>query len=80
MSEVEIFTLTNCPNCHRLMMMLDKANIPYKEYNIETSAESLAEAAYRGIVQEQYPVVYIDGRRMPADTPVHYFEMIQGLR
>ena len=80
MTEVEIFTLIDCPNCHRLKMMLDRANVSYVEYNIETSTEALAEAAYRGIVQEQYPVVYIDGKRMPADTPVHYFEMIQGLR
>lgn len=80
MSEIEIFTLITCPNCHRLIMMLDRAKIPYREYNIEKSAEALAEAAYRGITQEQFPVVYIDGRRLPADTPVHYFETIQGMR
>ena len=80
MSEIEIFTLISCPNCHRLMMMLDREGVPYTEYNIEESAEALAEAAYRGIVQEQYPVVYVNGKRLPADTPVHYFEQIQGER
>lgn len=77
MSEIEVFTLTECPNCKRLEMMLNKAGIPFAEYNIETSNEALAEAAYRGIVQEQYPVVYIDGKRLSADTPIRYFEQIQ---
>ena len=77
MSEIEIFSLITCPNCHRLMMMLDKAGIPYKEYNIEKSNEALAEAAYRGIVQEQYPVVYIDGRRLATSTPADYFQSIK---
>lgn len=76
MKQIEIFTLETCPNCHRLMMMLDRANVPYTEYNIDRSNEALAEAAFRGIVQEQFPVVYIGGKRLPADTPVHYFEQI----
>ena len=77
MSEIEVFTLISCPNCLRLEMMLDRAGIPYTEYSIEKSTDALAEAAYRGIVQEQYPVVYIDGKRLPADTPIHYFEQIK---
>ena len=77
MSEIEVFTLITCSNCLRLEMMLDRAGIPYTEYNIEKSTDALAEAAYRGIVQEQYPVVYIDGKRLPADTPIHYFEQIK---
>ena len=77
MSEIEVFTLITCPNCKKLEMMLDRAGIPYTEYNIEKSTEALAEAAYRGIVQEQYPVVYIDGKRLPADTPIRYFEQIK---
>ena len=76
MKEIEIFVLNNCPNCKRLEMMLDKAGIRYTAYNIESSTEALAEAAYRGIVSEQYPVVYINGRRLPANTPSRYFEEI----
>ena len=75
--EIEIFSLEKCTACHRLMMMLDRAGIPYREYNVEESDEALAEAAFRGIVQEQYPVVYIDGKRLSAATPADYFKQIK---
>ena len=42
--DIEIFSLEDCPNCHRLMMMLDRAGIAYTELNIERSDEAMAEA------------------------------------
>lgn len=77
MTEIEIFSLENCPNCKRLSMMLDQAGIPYAYLNIETSNDALAEAAFRGILDSQFPVVYIDGQRLPAMTPVDYFKKIK---
>ena len=74
---ITIFSLIDCPNCHRLMMMLDRAGISYEEMNIEKSNEALAEAAFRGILNCQYPVVYIDDVKLDAMTPVEYFQKIK---
>lgn len=76
--DIEIFSLEDCPNCHRLMMMLDRAGIAYTELNIERSDEAMAEAAFRGIINSQYPVVYIDGVKLDAMTPAEYFQRIKG--
>ena len=77
MSKIEIFTLKECPNCHRLMMMLDRAGIVYEEMNIEASDDAMAEAAFRGILNCQYPVVYIGGMKLDAMTPIEYFQEIK---
>lgn len=77
MSKIEMFVLNDCPNCKRLEMMLDKAGIPYSAYNIEQSNDALAEAAFRGILNCQYPVVYINEVKLDAMTPVEYFEEIK---
>ena len=78
MSRIEVFCIDDCPNCKKLCMMLDRAKIIYSHYNLDRSTDDLAEAAYRGIMNEPYPVVFIDGVKLPSATPVEYFKQIQG--
>lgn len=77
MSRIEVFCIDNCPNCKRLCMMLDQAKIIYSHFNLDHSADDLAEAAYRGIMNEPFPVVFIDGKKLDPATPVEYFKEIQ---
>ena len=77
MSNIEVFCINNCPNCKKICMMLDRANIAYAHYNIDESPENLAEGAFRGILSEQFPVIFIDGRKLPAATPIDYFNTIK---
>ena len=58
-------------------MMLDQAKIIYSHFNLDRSTDDLAEAAYRGIMNEPYPVVFIDGVKLPPATPAEYFKQIQ---
>ena len=77
MSKIEVFCIDNCPNCKKLCMMLDRANIEYGHFNLDQSTDDLAEAAFRGIMSEPFPVVFINDRKLQASTPLEYFEEIK---
>jgi len=78
MSKIEVFCIDNCPNCKKLCMLLDRANIEYGHFNLDQSADDLAEAAFRGIMSEPFPVVFIDEVKLDPATPAEYFRKIRG--
>jgi glutaredoxin len=69
MAEIEIFTTPDCPRCKKLMFWMDAYDIKYKAIDA-TTVDGMAEAAFREIVNDTFPVVYMDGDKLtgePAD-------------
>ena len=78
MKDIVIYSLPTCPNCRHLKMLLEKEGISfaYRTFDPE-SDDDVAEMSYMGIYDAQFPVVYIDGQRLPAMTLPEYMDMIR---
>ena len=74
---IEVFCMDDCPNCDRLCAMLNKESIAYTQYNIDKDPGALAEAGFRGILEQPFPVVFINGSRIEPMTPQGYMERIR---
>lgn len=76
---IEMYSIPGCPNCKHLKMLLDREHIEHKYRQFDPmDDEDVAEMAYMGIYDAQFPVVYIDGERLPAMTISEYMERIRG--
>ena len=66
---ITIYSIPNCPNCKHLKMLLDRKGISYggKQFDPDNE-DDMAEMSYMGIYTAQFPVVEIDGERLPAMT------------
>ena len=78
MKDIVIYSLPTCPNCRHLKMLLEKEGISfaYRTFDPE-SDDDVAEMSYMGIYDAQFPVVYIDGQRLPAMTVAEYMNAIR---
>ena len=76
---ITVYSIPNCPNCKHLKMLLDKGLYIYehRQFNPEND-DDVAEMAYLGILNSQFPVVEIDGKRLPAMTVSDYMKRIRG--
>lgn len=76
---IKVCSIPGCPNCKHLKMLLDRENIDheYRMYD-PMNDDDVAEMAYNGIYDAQFPVVYIDGERLPAMTVGEYMKRIKG--
>ena len=76
---ITVYSIPECPNCKHLKMLLDRMKIPYdgKTFDPEND-DDVAEMSYLGIYTAQFPVVEIDGERLPAMTVHEYMERIRG--
>lgn len=41
MKNVEIYTVNYCPYCHKAVDLLDRNNIPYKQYDITDNEDEM---------------------------------------
>lgn len=78
MKDIKIASIPDCPNCKHLKMLLDKENIPYSDKTYDSDNEDdIAEMSYLGIYSAQFPVVWLNGERLPALTLSEYMERIR---
>lgn len=77
---IKIASLRNCPNCKQLTMLLNRQGIEY-EYRLydPNDVNDMAEMSYLDIYTAQFPVVWIDGKRLPAMTVADYMREILGV-
>ena len=76
---ITFYSIPNCPNCKHLEMLLNRAGVSYGHRTFDPeNDDDVAEMAYLGLLNAQFPVVYIDGERLPAMTLSEYMERIKG--
>ena len=76
---ITVYCIPNCPNCKHLKMLLDRKGIEYDGRMFDPENEDdMAEMSYMGIYTAQFPVVEIDGKRLPAMTVAGYMKEILG--
>ncbi len=62
MKKVEVYTVTWCPHCVRLLEYLDSRGIPFANHDVDSSDEKWKEAlSFTGGV-DIVPVVNVEGR------------------
>ena len=75
--EIEISSIPACPNCKHLMMLLDRRGVQYtKKVYDPMNDDDVAEMCERGIFTAQFPVVWVDGKRLPAMSLNEYAEAL----
>ena len=76
---IEVASIPDCPNCKHLAMLLDRKGIAYsKRLYDPMNDDDVAEMCERGIYTAQFPVVWIDGKRLPTMTLNEYMKKIDG--
>ncbi len=76
---ITVYSIPDCPNCKHLKMLLDKERIVYESRMFDPdNDDDVAEMAYLGVLNAQFPVVVVDGKRLPAMTLQEYMEWIRG--
>jgi glutaredoxin len=76
---ITVYSIPDCPNCKHLKMLLDRERIVYESRTFDPdNDDDVAEMAYLGVLNAQFPVVVIDGERLPALTLPEYMERIKG--
>ena len=76
---IAVFSLPDCPLCKHLKMLLDRERIVYESRMFDPdNDDDVAEMAYLGLLNAQFPVVVINGERLPAMTLPEYMERIRG--
>ncbi len=76
---ITVYSIPDCPNCKHLKMLLDRERIVYESRMFDPdNDDDVAEMAYLGLLNAQFPVVVIDGERLPAMTLPEYMERIKG--
>ena len=76
---ITVYSIPDCPNCKHLKMLLDRERIVYESRMFDPdNDDDVAEMAYLGVLNAQFPVVVIDGERLPAMTLPEYMERIKG--
>jgi glutaredoxin len=76
---ITVYSIPDCPNCKHLKMLLDRERIVYESRMFDPdNDDDVAEMAYLGVLNAQFPVVVIDGERLPALTLPEYMERIKG--
>ena len=79
--DIEVCSIPNCPNCKHLKMLMKSRGIPFKETAYDPdSDDDVAEMSFRGIYNAQYPVVIVDGEKMPAMTVSGYMGIFLKLK
>ena len=58
---LKVFGSSTCPKCADAKSRLQQHNIPFKYFNVAT-AKGLAEAAFHGLVNDQWPVLLLVGQ------------------
>lgn len=69
--------MDGCHNCVRLCSILKSGGFHFVHYDIDRSETDLATAESRKIMDYPFPVVFINGRRLPPDTPEGYLDTIR---
>ncbi len=59
-AKVEIFTASFCPHCADAKFYFKQKKIPFKEYNLEHSAD--AEKRFRGYGGKAIPLIIVKGK------------------
>ena len=76
---ITVYSIPNCPVCRHLKMLLDRERIVYENRMFDPdNDDDVAEMAYLGVLNAQFPVVVVDGKRLPAMTLPEYMEWIRG--
>ncbi|MUG46635.1 glutaredoxin family protein [Paenibacillus woosongensis] len=63
MSQVIVYTSTNCPNCHRVKNYLAERGVSYEERNVQRNKEFAQQVLDMGI--QVVPVTVIGEQRIP---------------
>ncbi len=63
MTEVEIYTKSHCPFCHRAKTLLDSKKVSYQEYEVSTDPQKLREMKTRS-QRNTVPQVFINGHHI----------------
>jgi len=58
---LKVFGSSTCPKCADAKSRLLRHKIPFKYFNV-SNAKGLAEAAYYGLVNDQWPVLLLAGQ------------------
>ncbi len=58
---LKMFGSSTCPKCSDAKSRLQQHKIPFKYFNVST-AKGLAEAAFYGLVNDQWPVLLLVGQ------------------
>ena len=61
MANIEIYTTTICPYCHRAKAALDQLGLDYTEYSLSAYPEKTPEMVARS-GRRTVPQVFVDGR------------------
>ena len=78
LESLKVYSIEQCPNCKHLKMILDKEKIIYESRTFDPeNDDDVAEMAYLGILNAQFPVVIINGSRLPAMTLPDYMDLIR---
>lgn len=79
LESLKVYSIPNCPNCKHLKMILDKEKIIYESRMFDPdNDDDVAEMAYMGILNAQFPVVILNGSKLPAMTVADYMDLIRG--
>ncbi len=63
MNNVEIYTKSYCPYCHRAKALLDSKGVSYQEYEISTDRARQQEMAERS-ARRTVPQIFINGQQI----------------
>lgn len=78
LESLKVLCLPECPNCKHLKMILDKEKIIYESRTFDPeNDDDVAEMAYLGILNAQFPVVILNGSKLPAMTLSDYMDLIR---
>lgn len=61
MSDVEIFCIPDCAACSAIISKYEADGHDVKVFHVLEDKEATALAEYRGIMNDRFPVVYVDG-------------------
>ncbi|MEX2643541.1 MAG: glutaredoxin 3 [Acetobacterales bacterium] len=62
MADIEIYTTSFCPFCHRAKALLDRKGVAYREHDVSAQPELRARMRERAGGRHTVPQIFIDGK------------------
>ena len=70
-TNVEIYTWDHCPYCQKAIALLDKKNIKYTRYRIDSDETAREKMAIRANGKKSVPQVFIDDKHIGGCDDTH---------
>jgi len=64
MSDVTVYSGSNCPYCERAKELLKKKNVAFQEFNVQQDATKLEEMLARSGGRKSVPQIFINGEHI----------------